>query len=194
MASTLLEAQEKSAGSVMAKNKTYEKVIGDDAPFDPSFLFSICVNGVVFGANYFPHALPTRGQWIVWDKGRPEGTTFSDAELAWTSGTGIAVKTYRCVWNGMVRRRKNRTNVPTEKPIKLMSEIVNDFSNIDDIIFEPFSGSGTTIIAAEQTGRCCYAIELNPAYVDVAVKRWQEFTGGGAVLEDGRDVQRGCRR
>ena len=50
-------------------------------------------------------------------------------------------------------------------------------------VYEPFSGSGTTIIAAEMTGRVCHAIEIAPAYVDVAVKRWQEFTGQQAVLD-----------
>jgi DNA modification methylase len=53
-------------------------------------------------------------------------------------------------------------------------------------VYEPFSGSGTTIIAAEITGRACLAMELNPAYVDVAVKRWEDFTGEKAVLEEGR--------
>jgi DNA modification methylase len=48
-------------------------------------------------------------------------------------------------------------------------------------VYEPFSGSGTTIIAAEMTGRSCHAVELNPLYVDVAVRRWQEFTGLKAV-------------
>ena len=51
------------------------------------------------------------------------------------------------------------------------------------VAYEPFSGSGTTIIAAEQTGRRCYAMELSPNYVDVAVRRWQQFTGKRAVLE-----------
>ena len=50
-------------------------------------------------------------------------------------------------------------------------------------VYEPFSGSGTTIIAAEMTGRICHAVELNPAYVDIAVTRWQDFTGNAAVLE-----------
>ena len=50
--------------------------------------------------------------------------------------------------------------------------------------YEPFSGSGTTIIAAEQTGRSCYAMELSPQYVDVAVRRWQNFTGKQAVHAD----------
>ena len=50
-------------------------------------------------------------------------------------------------------------------------------------VYEPFGGSGTTVIAAETTGRACHAVELSPAYVDVAVRRWQAFTGGRAVLE-----------
>ena len=51
-----------------------------------------------------------------------------------------------------------------------------------DFVYEPFSGSGTTIIAAEQTGRKCLAVELNPVYVDVAVRRWENFSGKKAVL------------
>jgi hypothetical protein len=54
---------------------------------------------------------------------------------------------------------------------------------IPGLTSEPFSGSGTTIIAAEMTGRACHAIELNPAYVDVAIRRWQDFTGEAAVFE-----------
>ena len=50
-------------------------------------------------------------------------------------------------------------------------------------VYEPFMGSGTTLIAAETTGRVCLGIELNPAYVDVAIQRWQDFTGETAVLE-----------
>jgi hypothetical protein len=51
-------------------------------------------------------------------------------------------------------------------------------------VYEPFSGSGTSIIAAEMTGRICHAIELNPAYVDVAVARWQAVAGETALLEE----------
>ena len=54
-------------------------------------------------------------------------------------------------------------------------------------VFEPFMGSGTTLIAAETTGRICFGIELNPAYVDVAIERWQQLSGQTATLEgDGR--------
>jgi DNA modification methylase len=50
-------------------------------------------------------------------------------------------------------------------------------------VYEPFMGSGTTLIAAETTGRVCLGLELNPAYVDVSVERWQRFTGKAAVLD-----------
>jgi DNA modification methylase len=50
-------------------------------------------------------------------------------------------------------------------------------------VYEPFMGSGTTLIAAETTGRVCLGIELNPAYVDVSVERWQRFTGKSAALD-----------
>jgi DNA modification methylase len=68
-----------------------------------------------------------------------------------------------------------------------MRRPIENNSSPGQAVYEPFSGSGTTIIAAEMTGRACHAIELNPAYVDVAVKRWQDFTGQTAILEsDGR--------
>ena len=83
--------------------------------------------------------------------------------------------------------RKSETGHSTQKPVECMKRPIENNSSPGQAIYEPFSGSGTTIIAAEMTGRHCYAIELNPAYVDVAVKRWQEFTGQAATLEgDGR--------
>jgi DNA modification methylase len=75
----------------------------------------------------------------------------------------------------------------TQKPVECMKRPIENNSSPGQAVYEPFSGSGTTIIAGEMTGRCIYAVELNPAYVDVAVLRWQAFTGKHAVLEeDGR--------
>jgi len=71
----------------------------------------------------------------------------------------------------------------TQKPVECMKRPIENNSSPGQAVYEPFSGSGTTIIAGEMTGRCVHAIELNPAYVDVAVLRWQEFTGQGATLE-----------
>lgn len=79
--------------------------------------------------------------------------------------------------------QKSETGHSTQKPIECMRRPIENNSKPGDAIYEPFSGSGTTLIAAEMTGRACCAIELDPAYVDVAVKRWQDFTGGEALLE-----------
>jgi hypothetical protein len=68
-----------------------------------------------------------------------------------------------------------------------MKRPIENNSCAGQAVYEPFSGSGTTIIAGEMTGRSVHAIELNPAYVDVTIKRWQDFTGKAATLEgDGR--------
>ena len=75
----------------------------------------------------------------------------------------------------------------TQKPVECMRRPIENNSSPGQAVYEPFCGSGTTIIAAEMTGRTCHAIELNPAYVDVSVKRWQQFTGKQAVL-DGKGV------
>jgi DNA modification methylase len=71
----------------------------------------------------------------------------------------------------------------TQKPVECMKRPIENNSSPGQVIYEPFSGSGTTIIAAEMAARACYAIELEPAYVDVAVQRWERFTGLQAMLE-----------
>lgn len=78
---------------------------------------------------------------------------------------------------------KSETGHSTQKPIECMKRPIENNSNPGQAVYEPFSGSGTTIIACEMTGRSCHAIELNPAYVDIAVRRWESFTGKDATLE-----------
>jgi DNA modification methylase len=65
----------------------------------------------------------------------------------------------------------------TQKPVECMKRPIENNSAPGDAVYDPFVGSGTTIIAAEMMGRACYAIEIDPAYVDVAVTRWENFTG-----------------
>ena len=78
----------------------------------------------------------------------------------------------------------------TQKPIECMKRPIENNSSPGQAVYEPFSGSGTTTIAAEMTGRVCHAIELSPAYVDLAVTRWQNFTGQKAALDgDGRTFE-----
>jgi DNA modification methylase len=72
---------------------------------------------------------------------------------------------------------------PTVKPVQMVADAILDCSRRGGIVLDAFSGSGTTILAAEQTRRRGYAIELDPHYVDVAVRRWQKATGKTAFLE-----------
>jgi DNA modification methylase len=65
-----------------------------------------------------------------------------------------------------------------------MRRPIENNSSVGQAVYEPFCGSGTTIIAAEMTGRSCHAIEITPAYVDVAIQRWQNFTGQAAMLQN----------
>jgi hypothetical protein len=90
------------------------------------------------------------------------------------------------VWD-IPKNAKSETGHGTQKPVECMRRPIENNSSPGQAVYEPFSGSGTTIIAAEMTARVAHAIEITPAYVDVAVKRWQEFTGQQAVLDgDGR--------
>jgi DNA modification methylase len=91
------------------------------------------------------------------------------------------------LWQIASRGQDAETVHGTQKPVECMRRPIENNSSPGQAVYEPFCGSGTTIIAAEMSGRACHAVELSPAYVDVAVRRWQDFTGQHAVLEgDGR--------
>lgn len=91
------------------------------------------------------------------------------------------------IWNIPSKGQDADTTHGTQKPVECMKRPMENNSSPGQAVYEPFSGSGTTIIAAEITGRACLAMELNPAYVDVAVKRWEDFTGEKAALEGEED-------
>jgi DNA modification methylase len=87
------------------------------------------------------------------------------------------------LWQISSRDQDAETVHGTQKPVECMRRPMLNNSSPGQAVYEPFMGSGTTLIAAETTGRVCLGVELNPAYVDVAVERWQRFTGKSAVLE-----------
>jgi DNA modification methylase len=91
--------------------------------------------------------------------------------------------------------RKSETGHGTQKPVECMKRPIENNSSPGQAVYEPFSGSGTTIIAGEMTGRAVHAIELNPLYVDVAVRRWQAFAGKQAMRElDGVSFDEAARK
>jgi len=91
------------------------------------------------------------------------------------------------LWTISSRGQDAETEHGTQKPVECMRRPMLNNSSPGQAVYEPFLGSGTTLIAAETTGRTCLGVELDPIYVDVAVRRWQAFTGEAAtLLDDGR--------
>lgn len=131
-------------------------------------------------------------QQIVWAKDRfalGRGHYHYQHEPCWyavkKSGTGhwCGDRSQSTLWH-IKSRDDSGHGHSTQKPVECMRRPIENNSSVGQAVYEPFSGSGTTIIAAEQTGRCCYAMELNPAYVQIAIDRWEQFTGEKAVKLD----------
>jgi DNA modification methylase len=196
------------AGGVGAEKAGKGRRIKNDALGDGfgQFLYDACVliNAHTDGAVYIcmsSSELQTLqsafksagGHWstfIIWAKdrftlGRADyQRQYEPILYGWPEG----VKRHWCgdrdqgdVWN-IERPHKNDLH-PTMKPVSLVERAIRNSSRKGDLVFDPFGGSGTTLIAAEKTGRHASLIELDPKYVDVIVRRWQEFTGETAVLE-----------
>jgi DNA modification methylase len=86
------------------------------------------------------------------------------------------------VWQ--VRRDTATAEHPTQKPVELAERALQNSSRAGDVVVDAFLGSGTTLIAAERLGRRCFGMELEPRYVDLAVRRWEDFTGLEAEREN----------
>jgi DNA modification methylase len=131
---------------------------------------------------------------IIWAKDRlvmSRGHYHWQHEPCWYAvrGTGhwSGDRKQTTLWQIANKGQDAETTHGTQKPVETMRRPMENNSSPGQAVYEPFSGSGTTLIAAEQSGRACRAIELNPIYVDVAVRRWQNFAGQQARLEaDGR--------
>lgn len=90
------------------------------------------------------------------------------------------------VWN--IKKPARNDLHPTMKPVELMERSIRNSSRPGDVVLDCFGGSGSTMIAAEKSGRRCFMMELDPKYCDVIVRRWQKFSGGKAISEDGQRV------
>jgi len=139
----------------------------------------------------------------VWNKSSPGQGSFyrSQHELVFVFKNGTAPHRNNIELGKNGRNRSNvwtypRVNTfktgglddlsahPTIKPVAMIADAMRDCSRRNDIVLDPFIGSGTTILAAEKVGRRGYGLELDRLYVDVAVRRWETFTGRDAILQE----------
>ncbi len=132
---------------------------------------------IIWGGNYFTDYLPPSMGWLIWDKGQ-RNFSLADCEMAWRS----VRKAARVLTYSRAKALQDGKQHPTQKPIALMAWCIEQ-ANTPQTIYDPFLGSGTTLIAAEQLGRKCYGMEISPAYCDVIVQRWEKLTGKTATLE-----------
>ena len=166
----------------LAKNQVYSKVISDDTTQTAQDFFYLitqyCERVVMWGGNYFTAFLPPSDGWIIWDKRVDmNGNNFADGEMAWCS-FHTPVRIYHQLWSGMIREGEHEKRVhPTQKPVRVLGDILNDFSSLEEIILDGFGGSGSTLIACEQLNRKCFMCELDPHYCDVIIQRWENLTG-----------------
>ena len=145
--------------------RSYPKVYGDDKPFDPSFLLEFKVV-IVWGAPCFMKHLGN-GTLLVWHKRNSEGF-LCNAEVAWMN-KGMGAYVFKEPVEKMQAERKH----PTQKPVNLMKWCINK-ANCNGTILDPFMGSGTTLVAAQELGRKCIGIEIEEKYCQIAVQRLKQ--------------------
>lgn len=166
------------------RGNKYDKVIGDNDDFKPELIttffdnFAYCKEVFLFGADYFAEFLPCKndGSWLVWDKRKESQADAigSEFELIWSKNKHKR-RMLRHDWFGFLSSQnakdaQHRVH-PTQKPVTLLVDIINQWGDGCDVIVDLYGGSGSTLMACEQLNRKCYCMELDPKYCDVIIKR-----------------------
>ena len=129
---------------------------------------------------------------VVWHKGgggigdlKKTFSTDYEMALVFNRGAELCGKRIGSVWK-LQKDKAIKYKHPTQKPVELSVEAIDKTTNPKSIVMDLFLGSGSTLIACEKMDRICYGMELDPKYCDVIVKRWEQFTGKKAELENGQ--------
>lgn len=185
-----------------AKTKRTGKVLNDDRadwreawslfPGDVAYIWHGALHAATVAESLIAAGFAIRSQ-IIWAKDRlvlSRGDYHWQHEPCWYAvrakgkGHWAGDRKQTTLWQIANKDQDAATVHGTQKPVECMRRPILNNSSPGQSVYEPFMGSGTTLIAAETTGRLCYGVELNPVYVDVAIERWQAFTGEEAVLLD----------
>lgn len=164
----------------LGKSQQYKGVLNDKDNTVAIDVFNLCqsINISIqffWGANHYASCLPDSSCWLVWDKQGGKSVTYADCELCYTN-LNSPVRMFTHIWDGFRKdSEKGEKRVhPTQKPIKLFSEIWDKFDCPNKVI-DFFLGSGSTLIACQQTKRKCYGIELDEHYCGVVITRWKNY-------------------
>jgi len=158
-------------GRFNGNHPAWQPIAQDQVPFDPAPLLT--GPAVLFGANYYSDRLPV-GRWVIWNKRDVQQSKMllADAEMIWHNCGGQAVRVFNWFWQGCYRKGEMRTAYhPAQKPLALMTYLVEQFTQPGNLILDPFMGSGTTLRAAKDLGRHAIGIEIEERYCEIAVRR-----------------------
>jgi DNA modification methylase len=162
-------------------------------PGDVAYVWHGALHATTVASSLTKEGFTIRAQ-VIWAKERlviGRGDYHWQHEPCWYAVRGkghwSGGRKQTTLWTIPSRAEDAETSHGTQKPVECMRRPIRNNTSPGQAVYDPFLGSGTTIIAAETTGRACFAVELDPRYVDVSIKRWQAFTGLAAFLEgDGR--------
>lgn len=175
----------------IAKKGKYSEVIADDTTDTAMAFYNTCISlgmdkFIIWGGNYFTDFLPFSDGWLIWNKraGTDIRNTFADGEMAWCS-FHTPIRIYDQLWNGMIREgEKDKRVHPTQKPIRMLTEIINNHIK-GNIIYDGFLGSGSTMVASHQLNRKCYGMELDPKYCQVIIDRMKKLDPNLIIKKNG---------
>lgn len=163
-------------GGILAKQSTYTATTWDDKRIAKEYfdeMRRVSKNQIIFGGNYYTDYLYPTSCWIVWDK-QNGNNYFADCELAWASFK-TATRLYQYRWQGMLQgnmgKNKETRIHPTQKPTPLFVWIIKNYSKEDDLILDPFMGSGTILQASRETDRNCVGFEISNEWEKYYTKR-----------------------
>ena len=146
----------------------------------------LVLGGSKYQSMYEPFLMGCKGKSIkVWNGGRTQRSVIESVDLMNEDELRETIKELLASEEPDVIREKKQLHNdlhPTMKPVKLIAKLIQNSSDKEHIVMDLFGGSGTTLIAAEQTNRTAYLMELDPKYVDVIIERYENFTGEKAVL------------
>ena len=159
------------------KDKKWDASIPDEEYFKE--LFRISKNQIIWGGNYFP--LPLTKSWIFWDKDVPDGVSFADGELAWSSFDKTLVKV-KLPYSGFRGSDTVRIH-PTQKPVKLYKWLLRNYAKKGDLILDTHVGSASSLIACYDMGFDAVGFEIDKDYYEASKKRLEKFIAQGRLFE-----------
>ena len=165
-------------GRLKGQPKKFEDKNWDKSVPDFFYLLELFENKIIWGGNYFADKLPITKDWLCWSK-KTKGLDFAEFELAWTN-TGKNARILEHHWSGEKKLH------PTMKPVPVIAWCLDYLHSKN--IFDPFLGSGSTMVASHQLNRKCFGMELDPKYCQVIIDRMKNLDPTLVVKRNGQII------